>query len=246
VFIHGPDLLIDTPEEIRLQLNRSSVTRIGACTYSHWHPDHTSGKRVFEMNKDWLSLPPQNSTTRVVVTQRVAQTFGQFLGLQAHFDFLATGGLIDLRVVGNDEAFAVGDYTVTPVQLGQDFSFGFDVAGGGKRLLVVMDELKGWNPGPAVLGASYDLVYLPLGIVDVHPVTGRRTVAEHHPILAQENTLAETLEYVRRLPSSRFVLSHVEEPDGISYEVGIELGRQCSQATGKVVEVAYDTLRVEV
>ena len=30
VFVHGPDVLIDTPEESKQQLNRSQVTRIGA------------------------------------------------------------------------------------------------------------------------------------------------------------------------------------------------------------------------
>src|SRR5262249_56693887 len=30
VFVHGPDVLIDTPEEAKQQLNRSQVTRIAA------------------------------------------------------------------------------------------------------------------------------------------------------------------------------------------------------------------------
>ena len=41
--MHGPDVLIDTPEESKQQLNRSQVTRIAAGLYSHWHPDHTAG-----------------------------------------------------------------------------------------------------------------------------------------------------------------------------------------------------------
>ena len=58
VFVHGPDLLIDTPEEIKSQLNRSQVRRVAAVTYSHWHPDHTAGRRVLEeMNIDWRAWP---------------------------------------------------------------------------------------------------------------------------------------------------------------------------------------------
>lgn len=48
VFVHGPDVLIDTPEEARDELNRSRVTNVNACLYSHWHPDHVMGRRVFE------------------------------------------------------------------------------------------------------------------------------------------------------------------------------------------------------
>jgi phosphoribosyl 1,2-cyclic phosphate phosphodiesterase len=47
VFVHGPDVLVDTPEEARLQLDRSRVTNIAAALYSHWHPDHTAGRRVW-------------------------------------------------------------------------------------------------------------------------------------------------------------------------------------------------------
>src|SRR5436305_11075987 len=58
VFIHGPDVLIDTPGEIVDQLNRSSVERIAACLYSHWHPDHTMGRHVFStINADYRCWP---------------------------------------------------------------------------------------------------------------------------------------------------------------------------------------------
>jgi len=70
VFIHGPNLLIDTPEEISIQLNRSSIEQIDGCVYSHWHPDHTAGKRVFEMNKDWIGLPPENRKTQIFLDRK--------------------------------------------------------------------------------------------------------------------------------------------------------------------------------
>jgi len=97
VFIHGPNLLIDTPEEIFVQLNRSSIKSIRACTYSHWHPDHTSGKRIFEMNKDWIGFPPKHKKTDVYLTRKVAETFEQFLGIRDHLDFLSHSELISLK-----------------------------------------------------------------------------------------------------------------------------------------------------
>jgi len=38
IFVHGPNVLIDTPEEIKEQINRSRITEIQAGFYSHWHP----------------------------------------------------------------------------------------------------------------------------------------------------------------------------------------------------------------
>ena len=48
LFLHGQDVLIDTPEESREQLNRAGIGSVRACLYSHWHPDHVMGRRVFE------------------------------------------------------------------------------------------------------------------------------------------------------------------------------------------------------
>lgn len=246
VFVHGPDLLIDTPEEISVQLNRSTIQAISACTYSHWHPDHTSGKRVFEMNKDWVGLPPANRTTPVYLTEKIAETFGQFLGLKSHFDFLDHTGLISRQIIGNSQAFFLNSYQVRPIQLTQDYSFGYEICGFGQSLLVIMDELKHWQPDATVLQTRYDLVYLPLGIVDVNPLTGTRNIHPEHPILADEQTLAETLDYVRRLSARQFILSHIEEPDGISLAMGQDLGEYCSRTSGKPVQLAYDTLLVEI
>src|SRR6186997_626973 len=72
VFVHGPDVLIDTPEESRLQLARSGVSRVAAGLYSHWHPDHTAGRRVWESrNFEFRSWPRRYETTPIYVPERV-------------------------------------------------------------------------------------------------------------------------------------------------------------------------------
>jgi phosphoribosyl 1,2-cyclic phosphate phosphodiesterase len=53
VFVHGPEVLIDTAEEIKDQLIRANIDEVRSCLYTHWHPDHVMGRRVWEMNYDW-------------------------------------------------------------------------------------------------------------------------------------------------------------------------------------------------
>lgn len=61
LFVHGPDVLIDTPEESKDQLNRSNISNLNACFFSHWHPDHVMGRRVWEtQNADWRHWPRHN------------------------------------------------------------------------------------------------------------------------------------------------------------------------------------------
>jgi len=244
VFVHGPDVLIDTPEEISIELNRSRVRNIGAVLYSHWHPDHTAGRRIFEKNIAWNRSQKENRTTTVILTEKIAETFGSYLGIMSQFDFFRSIGIVDLRIVKNDEEFSVNGCSIRPVQTAYDYSFGYCFADGNSRFLVVMDELKRWEPDSAILGTRFDAVYLPLGVLDANPITGERLVDLAHPILEDEQTVEETLAVVQKLDAARFVLSHIEEPDGIGYAFARKLSRHYSKRTGKRIDLAFDGMLV--
>jgi phosphoribosyl 1,2-cyclic phosphate phosphodiesterase len=47
-FIHDENILIDTPAESALQLNRSSIGHINYLIFSHLDPDHVEGFRIVE------------------------------------------------------------------------------------------------------------------------------------------------------------------------------------------------------
>ena len=51
---------------------------------------------------------------------------------------------------------------------------------------------------------------------------------------------------MRKLDARSFVLSHIEELDGISYELGNELSTHMSDELGTDVKVAYDTMLVDL
>ena len=121
VFVHGPDVLIDTPEESRLQLARSGVSSIGAALYSHWHHDHTAGRRVWEMNFDFRGWPreaKQTTCTPVYLPQQVARDFEAYLGLADQFRYLEHLGVVRIHEVADGEAIVgyiyVGYPTVQP------------------------------------------------------------------------------------------------------------------------------------
>ena len=96
-FVHGPNVLFDTPEESRLQLDRAGIEEIEACFYSHWHPDHTMGRRVWETrNVDFRGWPPeakQQKTTDVYLPQQVAEDMRTYLGNWEHLTFMESHGL---------------------------------------------------------------------------------------------------------------------------------------------------------
>ena len=243
-FVHGPDVLFDTPEDSKHQLNRSRVREIKAAFYSHWHPDHVMGRRVWEeLNYDWRSYPPTPRSTPIYLPQQVAQDFRERLGSWEHLAFLARLGVVELIEVPDGDTVAVGTTAITPFRLAEDYVYAFLLEGDGERVLVAPDELHRWTPPPDL--GRLDLAVLPMGICEFHALTGERRIDPEHPILRAEATFEETLAIVEALDVDRVVLSHIEEIDGLSHDDLRELERRL-QDDGRPIVFAYDGMVVDV
>jgi phosphoribosyl 1,2-cyclic phosphate phosphodiesterase len=248
LFVHDVALLIDTPEESRQQLVRAGVDEVRTCLYSHWHPDHVMGRRVFEgMNYDFRGWPrsaKHSKRTRVLLPERVARDFRTYLGSWDHLRFLEQRlGVVQLEVIPEGASTDVENLSVTPIALAEDYVYAFLLELGGRRVLVAMDELHGWRPpelGPL------DLAYLPQGLAEHDPLTGERRIAAEHPLLQAEATFPQTLEIVRALSAKRVVLSHVEEMDGLTHDDLSAVADKVRAEEGLEIEFAYDTMAIEV
>lgn len=250
MFVHGPDVLIDTPEEIKAQLDRSRVENIAACFYSHWHGDHVLGLRIWEsLNNDFRGWPPMNETTDVYLPEQVARDFRERLGLWDALSFFERGGLsgqdglVRLTELADGQNVTLGGTTIRPLRLTEDYVYAFEFDEYGKRLLIAPDEINGWEPPDWLRGV--DVAVLQVGVFEFDPFTGERRIHEENPVLRSEATFEETLEIVESLDARRTVLTHVEEMDGFTHEDLQEIGRRLRNE-GRNVEFAYDTLIVDV
>ena len=244
VFVHGPDVLIDTPEEIKDQLNRAGIDRIRAGLYSHWHPDHTMGRRVWEtMNFDGRNWPPSGNTTDIYLPQQVAADFDVWLGLKEHFEFMSKQGYTRVHTIPDGGSIEIEGVRITPFRLAADYVYAFIFEENGWRVLIAPDELVGWEPPEFTHGV--DLAILPMGVVEHHPLSGKRKIPVGHPILKMEATFAQTLEMVRQINAGRTILTHIEEMDDCSHDDLRDVEAALEQA-GSPVEFAYDTMTVDV
>jgi phosphoribosyl 1,2-cyclic phosphate phosphodiesterase len=242
LFVHGPNVLIDTPEEIKEQLNRSRVLEIDGCFYSHWHPDHVMGRRVWETrNKDWTGLPPQNRHTTIYLPEAVAADFRKHLGSWEHFEFMASIGVVRIVDLQDGEAVELSGVRVTPFRLAETYVYAFLLEDGNHRVLIAPDELYHWIPAENVKGV--DLAVLPMGIVEFDPFTKERRISEGHPVLRSEATFEETLRIIEELKPRLVVLTHIEEPSGLSFDDLQRLERRLSRAE-LPIRFAFDTMIV--
>ena len=243
LFVHGPNVLIDTPEEIKDQLNRSRVTQIAACFYSHWHPDHVMGRRVFDLNMDWLNWPPQSRRTDVYLPGRVGSDFRERLGSWEHLAFLEQQGVVRLVELEEGEAVEIGGVAIRPFPVAVEYVYAFTFEEDGRRALIAPDELVGWKPPAWVRGA--DLAIIPMGVAEFNPLTGERHIPQEHPMLKIEATFEETLKIIEALNARRVILTHIEEVDGLTHDDLQELQHRL-RGDGLRITFAFDTMTVEV
>jgi phosphoribosyl 1,2-cyclic phosphate phosphodiesterase len=244
LFIHGPDILIDTPEEIKAQLNRAGIQNINACFYSHWHPDHVAGCRVWEMNFDFYHWPPQNKKTDIYLPQQVGQDFRTKSGTWKQLTYLEKKlRVVRLIELTDDDTVTLGELHIRPFRLAEDYVYAFMVKEGGKRVLIAPDELFGWQPPAEVQGV--DLAILPLGLTEFNPLTETRHLLENHPILKYEATFRHTLEIIHNLKAAQVILTHIDEITRLGYDEFLILEEKL-QSEGLNVTFAYDTLMIEV
>jgi phosphoribosyl 1,2-cyclic phosphate phosphodiesterase len=246
-FVHGPNVLFDTPEEAKLQLDRARIGEIAACFYSHWHPDHTMGRRVFETrNGDFRTWPPaakRNKVTDVYLPEQVADDFRVWLGGMAHLEFMQQRGWVRVHELADGDTVTIDGVEIRPFRLAEDYVYAFELRDGSRRLLLAPDETNGWVPPDEVRGV--DLAVIPMGICEHDVFTGDRRIDAAHPILAVEATFEETLGIVGELEAGRVVLSHIEEMDTLSYDDLLRLEERL-RAEGRDVTFAYDGMTIAV
>jgi phosphoribosyl 1,2-cyclic phosphate phosphodiesterase len=244
VFVHGPDILFDTPEDITVSLNESGIERVRACFYSHWHPDHVMGRRVFEqLNWNLRDWSGNYGVTDIYIPERVEKDMQKMLATRAHLDYMQSLDIVRITVIPEGESVEVDGVTVTPFPVAVEYVYAYLLQEGETRVLVAMDELVGWSAPEDLHGI--DLAVLPSGVCEHHPLTGERRIEADHPVLTSEMRLEETLEVIRAMAPKRAVLMHIDEVDGISHDDGLELSRRYRE-DGLPVDVGWDGLRIAV
>jgi phosphoribosyl 1,2-cyclic phosphate phosphodiesterase len=245
-YVHDLGLLVDTPEESRLQVDRAGLGHIAACVYSHWHPDHTMGRRVFEMNLSLRDWPPISIPTHVYLPQQVAADARTHLGMWEQLSYMQSRDMVQIHELQDGESFTLGGWTVRPFPLHETYVYAFLIEGDGRCVLIAPDELVGWQPTSDLMGdRPLDLALMPMGITEFDPFCGERLIPAEHPVLLTEATFDQTLDMVRQLRARRVVLGHIEEPFGLSYDDFLALSARLEN-DGLPVTFAYDGMKIEI
>ncbi len=240
LLLTGASLLFDTPEDVDKSLEREGIHEVRHLVYTHWHPDHTAGRRVLEqLNMDWLN-PKARRITHVWLPTWVRDDFRKRHGLADNLEYFERAGIARIHEVGEGERFQLDGLSVRPFRMAQPGLTAYILERASRRLVFALDDAKDWKPGTEFL--EPDLLVLETGWFERDP-KGRVIVPPRHPIRNEEASFEETLGIIDRINPRKAILTHIEQLWARSYEDYLELEKNHH---GHKLQFAFDGLRVKL
>ena len=244
-YIHDENILIDTPSEIALQLNRSRIAQIDYLLFTHLDPDHVEGFRVVEQIaldfRTWraysgkqikLVLPAQLDSQ----LKEIRSVYGPII------DFFESQGFVQ-RIPFQDR-IKIGKIEVTaiPVDRGSHQSFIYIFDRDDKRLVYAPCDIKPFPEEREELHRA-DLLVIQPGIFEDGLKHGFK-YPEDHISRKTLYTFEETLDLACRIKAGRTLFVHLEEYWNRSHDDYLALQETLENALfaydGMVVRLGID------
>jgi phosphoribosyl 1,2-cyclic phosphate phosphodiesterase len=241
-FIHDENILIDTPAEIALQLNRSRIDRVGCLMFTHLDPDHVEGFRVVEQItldfRTWRAY--SGKCIRLVLPEPlygrlrdIRSVYGPLIDYYEAQGFVRSSSFRDKTRIGSIKVTAI------PVDRGATQSFIYVFESEGRKLVYAPCDIRPFPEGrEEVQGA--DLVIMQPGIFEEGLKHGFKYPREHVSRTTLY-TLEQTLALVGRIKAQRILLIHLEEYWNRSHDDYLALQEKLDN-----VRFAHDGMRVSV
>ncbi len=232
--------MFDTPEDVAQSLEREGIHRVRNLVYTHWHPDHTMGRRVLEqLNMHWLK-PKARKVTNVWVPSWVRADFRRMLGLEAHFQHFQRMGIARVQEISEGEPIHIDGAVLKAFRMAQHGLTCFMLKYGPRRVVLALDDTKNWKPGSQLF--EPDLLVLETGWFE-HDARNRLIVPLDNPVRHEEASFDETLALIKRIRPRLTVLTHIEGLWARSYTDYLKLERKYAEYR---LRFAYDGLRIPI
>jgi len=241
-FIHGQNLLIDTPAEIAQQLNRVRIDRIDYLLFTHLDPDHVEGFRVVEQIaldfRSWKGYPekqihlilPQALHERI---RRIQSVYGPMIKFYDQQGFI--------RCTAFRETIQVGALKITAIKINRDsqvaFVYVFEEAG--KKLVYGPCDIKPF-PEARKEVRNADLLVIQPGIFENGLKHGFE-YPDSHVSRTTLYTFEETLALAARIDAKEVLFVHIEEYWNRTYDEYTSLEKELDKA-----RFSYDGMQVTV
>ena len=241
-FLHDENLLIDTPAESALQLNRAGIDRIDYLMFTHLDPDHVEGFRVVEQItldfRTWMAH--KGKKIRLILPQVLRDRLVEIRSIYGPLiDFYQAQGFVEYVAFDGSTRIGKTQVTAIPVDRGSQTAFIYVFEREGVRIVYAPCDIKPFpEERKEVQGA--DLLVIQPGIFEDNLKHGFKYPRDH---ISRKTlyTFEETVALTRRIRAEKVLFVHMEEYWNRSYD-----DYQAIQKELNNIQFAYDGIQVTV
>lgn len=242
LFIHDENILIDTPAEISLQLNRSRIESVDYLMFTHLDPDHIEGFRFVEQIaidfRTWNAFPEKQ--IHLVLPQLLLERLRNVrTAYGSQLNYFEERGFI--RCSAFNGQTKLGNITVTafPVDRGDQISFVYIFEKQGCKIVYAPCDIKPFPENRTEVQQA-DLLLIQPGIFE-HGLKDGYMYPDDHISRTTLYTMDETIALGKRIHAKKILFIHLEEYWNRSYTDYSSI-----QDAYDNVQFAYDGMRVNI
>jgi phosphoribosyl 1,2-cyclic phosphate phosphodiesterase len=246
MFIEDENILFDTPEEISVELNRAKIKKVKHVLFSHWHPDHTAGMRLFEqINLDWFTGKGKEKID-LYLPERV---YDDILSLKSKFGsyikyWEQKRKLIKIHKLKNNKPTKIGSIKITPIKIDtidKENSFLFLIEKNKEKVIYSICDFKKYpikhkkiqNPNLLIIQNGYFEGKLRNNYV----------LSKNHELREELYSFQETMDIAKTIKAKKTLFMHIEELWGKSYSDYKKLEKKYKKNN---IKFAFDGMKIKL
>ncbi|MEJ2588468.1 MAG: MBL fold metallo-hydrolase [Deltaproteobacteria bacterium] len=241
-FLTDENLLIDTPAEIALQLNRERIEQVDALVFTHLDPDHTEGFRVVEQIaldfRSWRAY--EEKRIRLILPRLLRERITDIRSIYGPLiDFYERQGFVE--TVSFDGQIQIGETLLTaiPVDRGSQVSFVHVFEKDGKRMVYAPCDIKPF-PEEREEVTKADLLVIQPGIFEEGLKHGF-VYPKDHISRTTLYTFDDTVALARRIGAREVLFVHLEEYWNRGYDEYREIEKPLNH-----MRFSHDGMRITI
>lgn len=203
MYLYDANILFDTPEEIRTQLNREKIEKIDELILTHWHPDHTSGLRILEhLNWNFAESKTYGPPIKVHISSW-QKTMLTKMSCWWFLDYYEKKWMIELVELEHKKTIHINNISITPYIIEYTKWFYFLIEDGEKKIVYAMCEYHNLEVFPEV--NNIDLLIVHNLFWENPDISPRKSKPK------DEDSFEKMLEDASKMWTKNIYLNHIEE-----------------------------------
>lgn len=241
LYLENEAILFDTPEETRIQIERENIQSLKHVFYTHWHPDHTQGLRIFEQIQSVYPEEKRLDPIKVYIPENAYAEFMERLEPLRYFEKM---GFITIIKTNDRTPVRIGTVTITPVDFKRNdrVRYGYLIEKDSKRVIYAPCSIFDWKVDKYY--DNLDLLIMEKGWDG--KTEFRKTLPKEH-YWHDHASFEENILEIKKIKPKKVVITHIDGArhktiDG-DYDLLVAEVKKYSDLN---IEVAYDGMKIEI